>query len=140
MACKRTIVKAKLTSQKILATGAIIPFDTIVAQGCSASASGNTGIVLKGEGTYLIEFNATATEGGTAGLLTVQLERDGVAVPGVLASATSTAATDYEDFAFSEIIDLKRSCLCADNSTVLTVANTGTGATFTNAYLKVVKL
>lgn len=140
MACRRSIVKAKLTSQQVLATGALIPFDTIVAQGCSAVPSGSTGITLKGEGVYLIEFNATATEGGTAGLLTVQLERDGVAVPGVLASATSTAATDYEDFAFSEIIDLKKSCLCVDNSTTITVANTGTGATFINAYLKVIKL
>lgn len=140
MACKRSMAKAKLLSQQVLATGALIPYDTINTQGCCVEQSGSTGIKIKGEGTYIVIFEATATEGGTAGLLTVQLEKDGTLIPGALSSATSTAATDIVNFAISDVIELKRSCLCIDNSATITVVNSGTGATFTNAYLKVIKL
>lgn len=140
MNCKHSIVKAKLTSQQILATDAVIPYDLFMAQGCCAVPNGSTGIKLKAEGTYLVEFNAVATESGTAGLITVQLERDGEPVESAFASADSTSATDIVNFSFSDIIEVKKSCACIDNSTVLTVVNSGVGATFTNAYLKVVKL
>lgn len=140
MACRRTIVKAKLTSQKSIAANTVISYDIFNQQGCSAEASGSTGITLKGEGTYLVMFNAAAAEGGTAGIITAQLQRDGVAVPSAYASEYSSATTDTINLAFSDIIEVKKSCNCVDNTTTLTVANTGINASYSNAYLKVIKL
>lgn len=143
MACncyKKSTAKAvNVTSQAVAANG-IVNYTQFNESGISIVESGNTGLKILKPGLYLVTFNASVASGATAGLVTAQLMRNGIAEVGAVSSAYSASATVTESVAFTTVIEVLGSCNCVNNETTLTVANTGVDGTFANAQLTVVKL
>jgi len=73
-------------------------------------------------------------------LITLQLENNGTAVPGVVASEDVTTDTAIVNLGFTTVIKVKPSCPMVCNKAVLSVVNTGIAATYTNATITIVKL
>ena len=129
-----------LISQAVAAHG-ILNFDTTrILTGCTVKhADGTPTFTLTKPGYYYVTFNGTITD-AAAGIVTVQLLNGGVAVPGAEASITNAAATDERSFSFATIIRVLPSCCAIDNTTTLTVANTGIAATYSVANINITKL
>lgn len=129
-----------LISQAVAADG-ILNFDTTrILTGCTVKhADGTPTFTLTKPGYYYVTFNGTITD-TAAGIVTVQLLNGGVAVPGAEASITNTATTDERSFSFTTIVRVLPSCCAIDNTSTLTVANTGIAATYSVANINITKL
>ena len=129
-----------LTNQEVAIDG-LLDFDTNrVLTGCTVKhVDGTPSFVLTKPGYYYVTFNGTITD-TTAGIVTAQLLNGGVAVPGAEASATVAATTDEHSLAFATIIRVLPSCCAIDNTTTLTIANTGLAATYSVANINITKL
>lgn len=128
-----------VTTQPVLSNG-IVNFTTDrILTGCTATRNGAT-FQLSKPGYYYVTFNAIAAATDTVGLLTMELQRNGVAVPGAEASVTTTVAGNVSSFAFSTIIHVPPSCCAVDNTAKLTVVNTGVDATYSNVNINITKL
>lgn len=129
-----------LTSQAVAADGTLNFDTTRVLTGCTVKhADGTPTFTLTKPGYYYVTFNGTITD-TAAGIVTVQLLNGGVAVPGAEASITNAATTDERSSSFTTIIRVLPSCCAIDNTTTLTVANTGIAATYSVANINITKL
>lgn len=114
-----------------------------VKTGCTVTHSpSSTTFSLNKPGFYFVTFNGVgAATGATVGNIVVQLQQNGVNVPGALASAESTTAlTDVKNLNFSTIIQVKPSCCAVDNNVNLTFVNIGIPTTFSNINVAITKL
>jgi len=114
-----------------------------VKTGCTVTHSpSSTTFSLNKPGFYFVTFNGVgAATGATVGNIVVQLQQNGVNVPGALASVESTTAlTDVKNLSFSTIIQVKPSCCAVDNNVNLTFVNTGIPTTFSNINVVITKL
>ena len=90
---KAGIYTANTTAQAVGANSAL-PLGSIIRRfGCAVDLNGN-GVNIREQGYYNVDGSITYTP-TDAGLLTVQLMADGVAVPGSSASVTAVAANTY---------------------------------------------
>jgi hypothetical protein len=129
-----------LTSQAVAVDGTLNFDTTRVLTGCTVKhVDGTPTFTLTKPGYYYVTFNGTITD-TAAGIITAQLLNGGVAVPGAEASITSAATTDEHSFSFATIIRVLPSCCAIDNTTTLTVANTGVAATYSVANINITKL
>ena len=135
MSCKSNIFAVNTTSAAVVANGTL-PLSTIVRRyGCSENLSGNS-ISLSESGYYLVNISATFTA-PTAGVVSIALQDDGVAVPGATASTTiTTATTEVRTLNITAIVRV----FCNSAPDALTIVNTGVAATFSNIAIDVVKI
>lgn len=127
-------------SQAVAADGTLNFDTTRVLTGCTVKhTDGTPTFTLTKPGYYFVTFDGTITD-TAAGIVTVQLLNGGVAVPGAEASITNAAVTDERSFSFTTIIRVLPSCCAIDNTTTLTVANTGIAATYSVANINITKL
>lgn len=133
MSCKSAIYTVNQGAVAV-AVGGIIPLGSINRRfGCGANLNGN-GIVVDANGYY--DVAATVTIQATAaGVVTVNMLRDGVLIPGATASATAAAG----DFVTLPLIPLDR-VKCSDSGHTLTLVLTAGAGTVTNVAFKVIKL
>lgn len=140
---QKSVLNAYTNSvQSVIAQGSVLFNNNNPLTGCSiAHASGSSSVQLRKPGIYLINFNADASTTATAGgTITLQLSNNGVIVPGASSTATTTSNTAIVTVSFSTIIRVLRSCDCVNNQTNLTVINTGSAVSLSNANIVVVKL
>lgn len=142
--CKST-VNAYTNVSTTLATGALMPINTNykITGNSIRHTAGSTAINIVKAGLYEVSFYATSTIGTTAGAVSLQLYRNGVAVPSGIASQTPTAATDIESFAGGAIIEVNDACCGAgigSPSVDLTFVNTGVEGVYSYFSVKVVKI
>lgn len=136
------------TSQTVLTDG-IINLGSVYRQysnknrcGVKPFSTTSNSVSLQQQGMYHVTatFVGTGTE---AGVVTVQLLQNGVAVPGAFSSETiTTADTELRTFVIDYYILVNSADLLGSNSTVietLSFQNTGVGATFTSAIVNVTK-
>ena len=117
---KAGIYTANTTSQAVGANSAL-PLGSIIRRfGCAVDLNG-TGVNLSEQGYYAVDGSITYTP-TDAGLLTVQLMADGVAVPGASASVTAVAETTYN----LSIVGMVRRCCSAPGTLTLMVNLAGT--------------
>ena len=103
------------TTAAVLGENSILPLGNIVRRfGCALDLNGN-GINIAQPGYYDVKASVTYTP-TVAGLLTVQLMADGVAVPGAVASVTAVAATTYN---LGIVGMVKRCCSSAGTLTLM---------------------
>lgn len=137
MSCKSLIDVATTTSTAVIANG-ILPLQTIVRRrGCDINMSGNSVAITDcGSNFYLVTVTVTFTA-PAAGVVTLNLQQNGVNVVGATASATvTTAATEVRSLSFSAIVRTFNN----NSIDALTVVNAGVAATFSNIDVSVVKL
>lgn len=129
-------------SQTVLANGFLTFATNEVKQGCNCRIShvaGSNTIELNGAGVYLVTVNADVAPTG-AGLISMQLLRNGVLVNGAIASVTGVAATT-ENLSFTTLVKVL-CCSCPDvvnNQASLQVRLTAP-ATVTNVSATVVRV
>ena len=135
------MINAYSLVNQIVAVDELLDFDTTrVLTGCTVKhVDGTSAFTLTKPGYYYVTFNGTITN-TAAGIVTVELFNNGVAVPGAEASITNAAVTDERSFSFATIIRVLPSCCAIDNTTTLTVANTGIAATYSVANINITKL
>lgn len=134
MSCKSLIYTAMQTPTAV-AVGGIIPLGTIVRRyGCNCNLNGN-GIAINGQGYYDVDVSVEAVP-DAAGTVTVQLLKDGVAVPGATAAATVTAVANTVTLAFPATVRLG----CCSTGSVLTLLLTGAASTVNNVAARVEKI
>ena len=127
------------TTQTVAANGLLTFTTDRILTGCTATRNGQT-FQLNKPGYYYVTFNADAAATETVGLLTVELQNNGVVVPGAEASSTTTTAGNVSNYAFSTIVRVLPSCHVIDNTARLTVVNTGVDATYSNVNINITKL
>ena len=139
---QKSILNAYTITNQTITTNQTVDFNnTNILNGCSIDFnSGSPSIYLRKPGVYLVTMDASVAEAGTAGVITMQLQRNGVNVNGAQASIDSTAAGDTDSMSFTTVIKVLPSCCSVDNTTTLTVLNTGVEAIYSNANVTVVKL
>ena len=127
------------TTQDVAINGLLTFTTDRVLTGCTATRNGQT-FQLNKPGYYYVTFNADGAATTAVGDLIVVLQNNGVAVPGAIATFTTTVADDAVNIAFSTIIKVPPSCCAVDNTANLTLVNTGVAATFTNVNINITKL
>lgn len=128
-----------LISQAVAADGTLNFDTTRILTGCTVNhADGTPTFTLTKPGYYYVTFDGTIT-GTTAGTVTVELLNGADAVPAALAS-TTIAIGDVATLNFATIIRVLPSCPAIDNTTKLSVVNTGVATTFTNTNINITKL
>ena len=128
-----------IISQAVAADGTLNFDTTRILTGCTVKhADGTPTFTLTKPGYYFVTFDGVIT-GTTAGIVTVELLNGADAVPAALAS-TTVAADTVETLNFATIVRVLPSCPSIDNTTKLTVANTGVATTFTSANINITKL
>ena len=139
---QKSVLNAYTNQNQTLTTGQSLIFNNInLLNGCSIDfIAGSGSIELEKSGVYLVTVDAIAVESGTVGDVTIQLQKNGVNVNGATASENSTADTDIVNLSFSTLVRVLPSCASIDNTTVLTILNTGVGATFSNVNINIIKL
>lgn len=96
-----------------------IPFGSVIRRfGRALSLDGGT-IVTCGQGYFDCEISLTLLP-TTAGTITAQLFKDGVAVPGAFASGTAAAAGNSVPLSINALI---RNAGCANNSIISVMVN-----------------
>ena len=124
-----------------VASGAAYVFDTNrIVTGCTVGhAAGTPTFTLTKPGYYYISFNTTFTTAET-GEVTVELQNNGVAVPGANASETVAVVGDVGSMSFATIIKVLPSCCAIDNTANLTFVVTDTALSVTTANVNITKL
>lgn len=124
-------------AQTVAADGIIALGNTVRRFGCNLSLQGNA-VQTTGEGYY--DVSASITLAPTAiGVVTVTLLKDGVAIPGAIASAQATAANQVLNLNIEALI---RECCCGcyTPQSNLSLQLSTTAASVTNVATKVIKL
>ena len=128
------------STPQVVAADGLITFTTDrVLTGCTATRNGST-FQLNKPGYYYVTFNAVAAATEAVGELVVELQNNGVAVPGAEAASTTITAGNNDNYAFATIIKVPPSCCAIDNTAKLTLVNTGVAATFANVNVNITKL
>jgi len=106
---------------KVVAADGIVPFDNVVVdKGCAESLTGAGTIELNKCGAYLI-----SVDGSAAAETTIQLLRNGVALPQAQSTGTSLG--------FTTIVQVgKNNCQCNPCSSPVTIQVSNTTATTLN--------
>ena len=127
------------SSQEVAINGLLTFTTDRILTGCTATRNGQT-FQLNKPGYYYVTFNADGAATTAVGDIVVVLQNNGVAVPGAIATFTTTVADDATNLAFSTIIRVPPSCCAVDNTANLTLVNTGVAATYTNVNINITKL
>ena len=127
------------TSQEVAINGLLTFTTDRILTGCTATRNGQT-FQLNKPGYYYVTFNADGAATTAVGDIVVVLQNNGVAVPGAIATFTTTVADDATNLTFSTIIKVPPSCCAVDNTANLTLVNTGVAATYTNVNINITKL
>ena len=127
------------TSQDVAINGLLTFTTDRILTGCTATRNGQT-FQLNKPGYYYVTFNADGAATTAVGDIIVVLQNNGVAVPGAIATFTTTVADDATNLAFSTIVRVPPSCCAVDNTANLTLVNTGVAATYTNVNINITKL
>lgn len=125
-------------TQAVVANGFIDYTIANVKQGCGIKFNeGSNTVSLKANGIYLVEVNADVIP-TNAGLISIQLLKNSVLVPGAEATVTGVASSTAS-LSFTTLIKVPCSCNCVDNTANLQVQLTAL-ANVTNASITVVRV
>lgn len=137
------------TSQSVSSLGTI-DLGSVYRRYCKKNNCGvrtfdntSTTITLQQQGIYHITVTLVGA-GTTAGVVTVQLLENGIAVPGAFSSETiTTPDTELRTFVIDDYVLVDDACLLGINSTLaktISLQNTGVASTFTSVVVNVEKV
>ena len=127
-----------ITTQNVAVDGLLTFTTDRILTGCTVTRNGPT-FQLNKPGYYYVTFNTNGSATSVANV-TIELQNNGITVPGATATITPTAVGNTMNFAFATIIKVPPSCCSVDNTANLTLVNTGVAAIFTNVNINITKL
>lgn len=133
----RSAIYTTNSSVQAVAINGIINPGTVVRRfGCNLNLSGNA-IRLEGEGYYNFSCSITAAP-TAAGTMTVTAYKDGVAIPGATASASTSVADNPINLNLDFI--LREPCACCDGGSNVTFVLTGSAGNVNNIAITAEKI
>jgi hypothetical protein len=127
-----------ITTQNVAVDGLLTFTTDRILTGCTVTRNGPI-FQLNKPGYYYVTFNANGSVTSVADV-TIELQNNGIAVPGATATITPAAVGNTMNFAFATIIKVPPTCCAVDNTANLTLVNTGVAAIFTNVNINITKL
>ena len=124
-----------------VATGSAITFNNVsIQKGCTAELDSPGTIQLNKRGVYMISVDAAGIP-TSAGVMSIQLSKDGVLQPQAQSAVTGTT-TDVDNVSFTTLVQVKEdnTCSCCTTPTLIRVINTGVPATYNIANICVTKI
>lgn len=132
----RSLIQVSNQSSQDVAENSIISLGSVLRRfGCNCRLSGNA-IEVTGEGYYTIDASVTATP-TAIGDVTVALYKNGVQVPGAIATATAGAVGD--SVALPITTTIRQGCRCDDTDNLTLVLIKCAGAV-SNVSMRVEKV
>lgn len=121
---------------------ASVPLNTVFRKGTTVTKSGDASIQLNKCGIYEISVSASGIA-ASAGLITLQLMVNGIALPNAFASSTAADTTSTHSLAFTTKVQVpttyNENCPCSE-SFIVSLVNAGVGATYSLVDILVTKL
>ena len=119
-------------ASSVLANG-IIPLTTIARRRCKCIQNDSNSIILNAVGYYKVNATITLTA-PEAGVVSVELQKNGTVIPGMVGSTTiTTADTEVRQVVINGIVRVG----CCEGAVSLTLANTGVSITTSNVSIDV---
>lgn len=131
----RSLIQVANPSQQTVAVNSIVGLGSVQRRfGCNLRLSGNA-IEVDGEGYYTVDCDLSVAP-TVAGVITVALYKNGVQIPGAIASSSVSTAENPTSLCINTTI--RQGCCCdsADNLTCVLLEGAGT---ISNISLRVVK-
>lgn len=117
-----------------------VVFTTTRYNDCRVRLNNNNTINISTPGCYYVDFHAVGVAVSATSQLTIQLYRNGVAVPGVVSTITTSASTSPDNLSMSTIINVLPSCAVINNNVSLQFVVTSTDGVITAANVVVYRL
>lgn len=136
---RKSTINANFAASQAVAVDSVFNFPNVTRTGSSIVSNGSGSFTLDNAGLYLIIASVSGA-GAAAGNLSIQINRNGVLIPGTVQVANSTAVTDIVNLTTATIVDIPRSCACINNDAVITIVNSGIAGTFVNGAIQIIKL
>lgn len=144
------LIGIKNTVSQAALSGGIINLGTTYRRYCRKNSCGipafsaaGTSVTVNTAGIYHVTATLVGS-GAAAGVVSVQLISNGIAIPGAIASETiTTASTEQRTFVIDQYILVDRVCTLGTSATTpvtLSLANTGVGASYTSVTFNVEKV
>lgn len=121
------------TTQPTVATGTVVNFGVPVRRYGSLIQLSGGNVEISGMGYYNIDVSVDIL-GTAAGTLLIQVYKDGVLVPGAIATRTTGDGSNYT-VTIPTVV--RQKCCC---STTITVVASGVASSITNAAIRVEKV
>lgn len=126
-----------------VAADANIPLTTVsLLKGTSTELLGTSTIQLNKCGIYQVTVTGSVI-GSAAGVVTVQLEQNGFAIPEAISTVTAADATSLNPIGFSTLIQVPNNnninCPCS-TTTSINLRNTGIAATYSTIDVVVTRI
>ncbi len=126
-----------------VAADGMIPLNTVsLLKGTSTQPLGAGSIQFNKCGIYQVTVSGSVI-GSAAGLIEIQLEKDGVAQPQAVSLISAPDATSNTPFSFTTLVQVPDGnnlyCPCAQ-TTVISLRNTGIEATYSTIDVTVVRI
>lgn len=129
------------TTNTTYTTNQPINFSTIRYEDCRVQLINNNTIVINMPGRYYVSFHGVGASDTANGQFTVQLYNNGVAVPGIATTISTSVATAPETLAAATIVNVLPSCVAICNNASLQFVATSTDAgTLTSANVVIFRL
>jgi hypothetical protein len=141
----KSVLDTSNETTQALETSALVNLGTTnIKNGCSISyVDNNTTINIVKRGIYYMLVSLTGFMTTTAGLVSAQIYRKGVAMDGAKGSFNSTTTADVNTITIGTLIEVNDVCRCCGTGSAsipITVVNTGVPATHTNVKVVLYKL
>lgn len=131
--CNNSLIYLATPNANSVAANGILPLTTIVRKRGGSIQQSNDSIVLGASGYYKVSLTATFTA-PAAGVVSLQLSQDGVAVQGATASTTiTTATTEVRSLSIDAIVRVS----CCGGPVTLTILNSGVAINTSNIAINV---
>ena len=124
-----------------VAQNSAIPFNNVsIEKGCTTSLNAPGTVFLNKKGVYMVSVDAAAAP-SEAGIVSIQLYKDGTPQPQAQSAVTGTTST-VDNISFVTLVQAKEdnTCNCCTTPTTIKVMNTGEDSTFTVANICVTKI
>lgn len=119
-------------ASSVLADG-IIPLTTIARRRCKCIQNDSNSIILNAAGYYKVNATITLTT-PEAGVVSVELQKNGTVIPGMVGSTTiTTADTEVRQVVINGVVRVG----CCEGAAALTLVNSGVAITTSNVSIDV---
>lgn len=117
-----------------------VAFTTTRYMDCRVRLNNNNTIHINTPGCYYVHFNAVGAASAANTEVTIQLYRNGVAVPGVVTTATTVAEANPQTLSMSTIVNVLPSCAAICNNANLQFVVTSADGIITTADVVIFRL